>query len=113
MKHYAEWAAPLTDALKNRAKFQTKVEWNEGMQEGLRKIKEGMAENVILAIANSYKPYILRLDASGYAVGAVLSQLDGEGRSAPALSFPESFLGSPGWANGGGPSANRKPMLLS
>ena len=26
MKHYAEWAAPLTDALKNRTKFQTKVE---------------------------------------------------------------------------------------
>ena len=25
-------------------------------------------------------------------------------RSAPALSFLESFLGSPGWANGGGPS---------
>ena len=44
MKHYADWADPLTDALKNRTKFQTKVEWNERMREGLRKIKEGMAE---------------------------------------------------------------------
>ena len=74
MKHYAEWAAPLTDALKNRTKFQTKVEWNERMREGLRKIKEGMAEYVMLAIASPYKPYILRVDASGYAVGTVLSQ---------------------------------------
>ena len=52
MKNYAEWAAPLTDALQGRTKFQTGVEWNPRMREGLQKIKEGMRENVLLAIAN-------------------------------------------------------------
>ena len=101
MKHYAEWAAPLTDALKNRTKFQTKVEWNERMREGLRKIKEGMAENVMLAIANPYKPYILRVDASGYAVGAVLSQLDGEGKERPCAFFSRKLSGKPGMGQRG------------
>ena len=63
------------------------MEWNERMREGLRKIKEGMAENVMLAIANPYKAYILRVDASGYAVWAVLSQLDGEGKEGPCAFF--------------------------
>ena len=42
MKNYAEWAAPLTDALQGRTKFQTRVEWTPRMREGLQKIKEGM-----------------------------------------------------------------------
>ena len=64
MKKYAEWAAPLTDALKGRTKFQTCVEWTPRMRGWLQKIKEGMQENVLLAIATPYKPYILRVDAS-------------------------------------------------
>ena len=59
MKNYAEWDAPLTDALQGRTKFQTRVEWTPRMREGLQKIKEGMWENVLLAIANPYKPYLL------------------------------------------------------
>ena len=46
-------------------------------------IKRGMLENVILQIANPYKPFILRTDASGYAIGAVLSQLESEGKERP------------------------------
>ena len=69
IKNYAEWATPLTDALQGRTKFQTRVEWTPRMREGLQIIKEGMRENVLLAIANPYKPSILRVDAPGYAVG--------------------------------------------
>ena len=101
MKNYAEWAAPLTDALAGRTKFQTRVEWTPRMREGLQKIKEGMRENVLLGIANPYKPYILRVDASGYAVGAVLSQLDGEGNERPCAFFSRKLSGKPGMGQRG------------
>ena len=101
MKNYAEWAAPLPDALQGRTKFQTRVEWTPRMREGLQKIKEGMRENVLLAIANPYKSYILRVDASGYAVGAVLSQLDAEGKERPVAFFSRKLSGKPGMGQQG------------
>ena len=96
MKNYTEWAAPLTDALQGRTKLQTRVEWTPRMREGLQKIKEGMRENVLLEIANPYKLYILRVDASGYAVGAVLSQLDAEGKERHVAFFSRKLSGKPG-----------------
>ena len=39
MKNYADWAAPLTDALQGRTKFQTRIEWTPRMREGLQKLK--------------------------------------------------------------------------
>ena len=63
MKNYAEWAAPLTDALQGRTKFQTRVDWTPRMREGLQNIKRGMPGNVLLAVASPYKPYILSVDA--------------------------------------------------
>ena len=37
MKNYLERAAPLSDALAGRTKFQTRVEWTPRMREGLQK----------------------------------------------------------------------------
>ena len=71
------------------------------MREGLQKIKEGMRENVLLAIANPYKPYILRVDASGYAVGAVLSQLDTKGKECTVAFFSRKLSGKPGMGKRG------------
>ena len=96
MKNYAEWAATLTDALQDRTKLQACVESTNQMQEGLQKIEEGMQENFLLAIAKPYKPYILRVDVAGYAVGAVLSQLDHEGNERPVAFFSGKLLGIPG-----------------
>ena len=101
LRNYAEWAAPLTDTLAGRTKFQNRIEWTPRMREGLQKIKEGMHENVLLQIANPYKPYILRVDASGYAVGAVLSQLDAEGKERPCAFFSRKLSGKPGMGQRG------------
>ena len=60
-----------------------------------------MAENVMLAFANPYKPYILRVDASGYAVGAVVSQLDGEGKERPSAFFSRKLSGKLGMGQRG------------
>ena len=60
-----------------------------------------MRENVLVGIANPYQPYILRVDASGYAVGAVLSQLDGEGNERPCAFFSQQPSGNPGMGQRG------------
>ena len=57
----------------------------------------------MLGIANPYKPHILLVDASGYAVGAVLSQLDAEGTECPVAFFSRKLLrklgmGQRGWS---------------
>ena len=75
------------------------------MREGLRKIKEGMAEHVILAIANPYKPYILRVDASGYAVGGSFITVGWRGTGAPLrFLFPKAF-----WEARDGPTGVVRP----
>ena len=71
------------------------------MQGGLQKIKEWIRENVLLAIANPYKLYILRVDASGYALGAVLYQLDAEGKERPVAFFSQKLWGKPGMGQRG------------
>ena len=82
MENYAEHAAALTDALRDKGTDKS-ISWNPRMLDAFNGIKRGMLDNVVLQVANPYKPFILRTDASGYAIGAVLSQLDSEGRERP------------------------------
>ena len=71
-----------------------------------------MRENVLVAIANPYKPYILQVDASGYAEGAVLSQLDAEGKERPIAFFSQKLQENRGWDNGAGLSASKRPVSM-
>ena len=48
---------------------------------------QGMQEEVVLDIANPKKPYVIRMDASKYAVGAVLEQEDDQGNLRPVAFF--------------------------
>ena len=65
------------------------------------KIKEGMGNNVLLGIANPHKQYVLLVDASAYAVGAVLSQLEGDGNERPCAFFSEKLSGKQGMGQRG------------
>ena len=42
---------------------------------------------MVLDIANPKKPYVIRMDASKYAVGAVLEQEDDQGNLRPVAFF--------------------------
>ena len=95
MEKYAEHAAALTDALSDKGTDKS-IRWNPRMVEALDAIKKGMLENVFLQIANPYKPFILRTDASGYAIGAVLSQLDSEGKERPVAFYSKKLQGKDG-----------------
>ncbi|MCP4454434.1 MAG: hypothetical protein GY809_23505, partial [Planctomycetes bacterium] len=54
--------------------------WGKYQQEAFERLKSYLSGTSLLAYADPNKPYILDTDASGYAVGAVLSQLDEQGR---------------------------------
>ena len=116
MKNYAQVVYPLTEQLGERfnkataKKFKAagvedlrkvknsmnKISWNPAMTEAFLKVKEDLLQNVVLQIANPTKPYRLRVDASDYAIGGVLSQFDSGGNERPVAFFSRKLAGKPG-----------------
>jgi hypothetical protein len=96
MKDFAKIAVPLTKQLKNRAVDNTKVIWDDQMREALEKIKVLLLENVVLEIADPYKPYVLEVDSSDYAVGGVLSQHNAANELRPVAFFSRKLQGDDG-----------------
>lgn len=66
------------------------------MRAAFEALKQALLENVVLDIADPSKPYVLEVDASDFAVGGVLSQLDAEGKERPVAFFSRKLQGSPG-----------------
>ena len=87
--------APVDDFRKMKIKMN-KITWTTEMEDAFNKVKEELLQNVVLHIANPTKPYTLRVDASDYAIGGVLSQLDEEGRERPVAFFSRKLVGAPG-----------------
>ena len=71
IKNYAEVSRPLYDLLVKNRKFV----WGEAQQEAFEKLKQALISAPILAYPSSKGRYILDTDASNFAYGAVLSQL--------------------------------------
>ena len=69
--HYAHKAAPLTDLLKERVPW----EWGERQRMAFQALKDALTSDMVIATPEQYAPYRLTTDASDYAVGAVLSQI--------------------------------------
>nr|GFA31912.1 reverse transcriptase [Tanacetum cinerariifolium] len=68
---YAHIASPLTDILK-----QATFTWNEKAANAFQSLKTAMSQLITLALPNFSKPFDITIDASGVAIGAVLSQKD-------------------------------------
>jgi hypothetical protein len=96
MKDFAKIAEPLTRQLKNRAPDNTKIQWDDTMRESLTTIKQLMLDNVVLDIADPYKPYVLEVDSSDYAVGGVLSQHNSSNELRPVAFFSRKLQGEDG-----------------
>jgi hypothetical protein len=84
---YAEVAARLQDKLKvprevGKKGSKQRVEFDEEDLKAFEELKKRLCEGLILQRVNPDKPFVLRVDASGYAVGATLEQLK-EGEGAP------------------------------
>src|SRR4051812_6067617 len=72
IKNYAEIAAPLTNLTKKGT--DVKKEWSEMQEQALQTLKKALSEAPILRSPNRELPMEVTTDASGYAIGAVLSQ---------------------------------------
>ena len=81
---YARVATPLLQLTKKMgASKSRRVEWSDVAQRSFETLKAAICNSAVLAVADDNKPFVLNTDASDYAVGAVLSQLDDSGRLRP------------------------------
>ncbi|GJW78613.1 ty3-gypsy retrotransposon protein [Tanacetum coccineum] len=69
VQNYARIAAPLTDILKMK-----EFKWTEDADVAFKELKQHMQQLITLALPNFTKPFDVTTDASGKAIGAVLSQ---------------------------------------
>ena len=69
IKGYAKITTPMEKLLKKDAKFL----WNEEFQKSLDTLKENMVTAPILVFPDWTKPFHVHVDASGIALGIVLT----------------------------------------
>ena len=82
-KNFAHIAAPLTDLTRGYAvskgnKISLQDKWTDSHQRAFQTLKDIISNEVTLAFPNLEKPFKLSTDASSFAVGGVLSQVDSE-----------------------------------
>lgn len=91
---FAHIAAPLTDLLKDRVAWR----WDAKEQEAFQALKDALTSDTVIATPATSQPFILCTDASDYAVGAVLSQVQANEERVIAFEskkLPESELKRP------------------
>ena len=85
--HFSELAKPLNDLLKKGQKF----EWTDDCQQAFEELKKRFTEEPVLIMPDQSRPFQIETDASKYATGAVLTQLDSNGNRHP-ISFISKTL---------------------
>ena len=88
IKMYAEYAAPMTTMLKGKREETKKgskkaLVWNEESHRAVEGMKQALLSAVGLHLVDPDRGFVLRTDASEYAVGAVLEQVLDDGRQVP------------------------------
>uniref|UniRef100_H3GDV1 Integrase catalytic domain-containing protein n=1 Tax=Phytophthora ramorum TaxID=164328 RepID=H3GDV1_PHYRM len=74
--NYAEMARPLTNLLKKEAEWS----WNDEAQQAFEAIKSSLQSAPILALPDDDRPFSVVCDASDFAIGCALLQVDADGR---------------------------------
>ena len=69
---FSDLAKPLVELTKKSQPF----EWTEEHTNSVRALKHQLINFTILQIPDPGKPYVMKTDASGYAIGGVLEQDD-------------------------------------
>ncbi len=83
--NYSKIAAPLT-----RLTCKDKLEWSPEAEEAFHNLKTSFTTAPILIHADFSKPFFMETDASDFALGAVLSQMEG-GRLHPVAFHSRKF----------------------
>ncbi|RXW14033.1 hypothetical protein EST38_g11824 [Candolleomyces aberdarensis] len=87
IRNYSKKAKPLNDLLKINKKF----EWNDEAQEAFEILKKAFTEEPVLVMPDPEKPFQVEADASKFASGAVLTQMDSNGRRHPISYLSRTF----------------------
>jgi len=88
IKDYSQVARPLTELTKGGKK---EWKWNPQAEEAFRELKQRFTTAPILAHFDATKPVIIETDTSDFAIGAVLSQRNEEGRLHPVAFHSRKF----------------------
>ena len=88
--NFAELADPLCRLLRKDSVWC----WNEEQNNAFNRIKVELCSERVIAYPDLNKPYIIHSDASDYAVGAVLSQIDETGMERPIQYLSGRLIGS-------------------
>ena len=83
-------AGPLSDLTRKDTPFV----WGQKEEAAFVRLKAALASAPVLATPDNAKPYALHTDASGYAVGATLSQRNAEGELQPVAFLSKKMNGA-------------------
>ena len=88
IKMYAQYAAPMTTMLKGNQEETEKgskkaLVWNDESDRAFEGMKQALLSAVGVHLVDPDRGFVLRTDASDYAVGAVLEQVLDDGRHVP------------------------------
>ena len=76
VRNFSRIAAPMTELEQKNQTF----EWKKPQQNAFEELKKAITSAPILIAPDDTKPYVVTTDASGFAVGATLSQDHGRGQ---------------------------------
>jgi hypothetical protein len=80
--NYSDIASSLTDLTKGKTK-QCKVKWSDECENAFQTLKRALMSKPVLILPDFNQQFIVQVDASEKALGAVLSQLDNTGNEHP------------------------------
>ncbi|QRW11768.1 Retrotransposable element Tf2 protein [Ceratobasidium sp. AG-Ba] len=84
---FSKIARPLHDLTKKDTRF----EWNQECQQAFEEIKKRVSQDPVLIHPDPDKPFILETNASGTAIGAILSQRGEDGYLHPIAYLSKSY----------------------
>jgi len=87
IRRYSDIAKPLNTLLQKKKGFI----WNEEAQKLFETLKQKFTEEPVLMMPDTSKPFQIESDASKYASGAVLTQLDNNRSRHPCAFISKTF----------------------
>ena len=81
--NHSKKAKPMNDLLKKGVPF----EWKQEQEDTFQELKQAVQKEAVLLQPDQKKPFEVEIDASNYAIGAVLMQKDNKGILHPVAYF--------------------------
>jgi hypothetical protein len=91
---FAELAEPLHELLRGadkKGRQRVEFAWGERQQHGFEELKRRLIDAALLRHPDFDKHFYVHTDASSYAAGAVLVQLDDRGKPRPIAFYSQAF----------------------